>query len=153
MSTNYNYKEYHRKISYSRRQNYNTCVTENRSQAKGKCTDRQKYWVRRSRILAHFRRQSYEYKQQRKMTAASTVSSLAVKITFEKAKRTVNRGLCKVKRLHVYLSEKSKASIDCSCHTIELLQKKNLLQQWMVIEHITEAVSHISGSRHTKLLA
>ena len=112
MSTNYNYREYHRKISYSKRQNYNTCVTENRSQAKGKCTDRQKYWVRRSKILAHFRRQSYEYKQQRKMTAASTVSSLAVKITFEKAKRTINRGLCKVKRLHVYLSEKSKACTD-----------------------------------------
>ena len=112
MSTKYDYREYHRKISYSRRQKYNTCVTENRKQAKGKYTDRQKYWLRRSRILAQFRRQSYEYKQQLKTEAASTVSSLTVKVTFEKAKRSINRGLCKLKRLHVYLSEKSKACID-----------------------------------------
>jgi len=109
------YREYHRAVSYSARQHYmqvahpqNTAATNN----KQKYTDRQKYWIRRNRLLTDCRRRSQEFQQQRKMATASNVSLLDVKLLYERCRRLMSHAMKKLKRLHIYLSEKASACLE-----------------------------------------
>ena len=104
LSKNHAYREYHRRLSYAKRNDYNAKKQSGRTYSD---SDRKRYWLRRSRMLSDLRKRRLELGLQQKMVSESGVSSLTVKMLFRKAKEHVALGLSKLRRMHAYLKEKA----------------------------------------------
>jgi len=66
-----------------------------------KLTDRQKYWIRRSRLLAVSKRRAELQKMQQKMEKESGVSMFNIQLLFNKAEHQIKAAKANIKRLHV----------------------------------------------------
>ena len=145
LSGNHSYMEYHRRVAYARRNDYitGTCTKSSRT-----LSDKQRYWVKRSRMIAQSRKRRLEFALQQKMIKESGISSLAVKMLFRKAQHREGQGIYKLKRLHAYM--KDKASAYCKqLHKTNLLQKPSLLKLLMAYDITPTAVNRTSGTPAT----
>jgi len=112
LSGNRSYMEYHRRVSYARRNDYSLHTTGTCTKSGRTLSDKQQYWVKRSRMIAQSRKRRLEFALQKKMIKESGVSSLDVKMLFRKAQKCVGQGFSKLKRLHAYMKDKASAYCD-----------------------------------------
>ena len=82
----------------------------NRTRPQRCLTDRQKYWIRRSRLLAVSRRRSQLLQMRTKMQSESGMSIFDVQLLFNKAEHHIKAASTKVQKLHAKLSAKAQ---DC----------------------------------------
>ena len=69
-------------------------------------TERQKYWLRRSRLLAVARRRSQLLQMRKKMESESGVSMFNIQLLFNKAEHHIKVATARVKQLHSKLRQK-----------------------------------------------
>jgi len=102
------YREQRKTAAFERRRQSHTSK-QRQTGSKRTVSDRQKYWHRRSKIIATANERRREFELQKSIMKQSNVSSLAVKMMFQKAKQCVNRGMAKLIRMHAYLKDKANA--------------------------------------------
>jgi len=107
------YRDVHRQkmqIMYNKNPSYHYA---NKTRAKtryqhlkcGQChkvlADKQKYWLRRSRLLAVARRRTELHSMQKRMESESGVSLFNIHLLFNKAEHDIKAATAKTKRLHL----------------------------------------------------
>ena len=116
VSTDDNYKQYKRTQMYMSRHMETSCGGRQAVQrikvTRKVLTNQQKYWIRRSRLLAASRLRQQTARLQHAMVQKSSVSMLDVQLLFTKADNCMRRGLARLKQLHSALGDRFRAAID-----------------------------------------